>query len=175
MAWLSDKLSVLNTRKMSFQGPVGFNGPQGFPGCTGPNGLQGTPYGPPGTTFYKGGVLPAYVYVDTVDQSIVINSLTAGTYYNVNTTQITLNASSPGNLYSGCFWSFKNNSGSILSVNYTPPSGNNPGYPSVGQSGEGAVYNGSLYAKIFTIAPGSGFTFVYSNDPVTSISYFIVI
>jgi hypothetical protein len=159
---------------MSFQGPVGFNGPQGFPGCTGPNGLQGTPFGPPGTTFYKGGVLPTYVNVND-STSITISPSTAGTYYNINTDSITLNASSIGAIYSGCFWSFKNNSGSTLTVNYTPPSGNNPGYPSVGQSGEGAVYNGSLYAKTFYIAPGNGFTFVYSVDPVTSISYFIVI
>ena len=163
---------------MSWQGPVGFNGPQGFPGCTGPNGLQGTPYGPPGTTFYKGGVLPSYVQVSTSGQTINISAATSGTYYDVRTGSMSINAGTyytPVSTDSGVFWSFKNNSGVTLTVTFYPPVGIIAGFPAGNTTGDGAVYNGSLYASTFTFAPGSGFTFVYSCDPVTAIQYFIVI
>ena len=161
---------------MSWQGPVGFNGPQGFPGCTGPNGLQGTPYGPPGTTFYKSGAIP--VPSDFSGLSGTLGPANSGYYFLFKLTSsptIDFSTYTPvPSTDSGVFWSFKNTSGSTLNVNIFPPTGAT-GLPSTSSTGAGVYYNGNPIATTLTVVDGAGFTIVYSVDPVTSIQYFIVI
>ena len=160
---------------MSWQGPVGFNGPQGFPGCTGPNGLQGTPYGPPGPTFYKSGAIP--VPTDVVG-SAVLSSTNSGSYYSFKQNlayTIDLGGYTPvASTDSGVFWSFKNTTAFTLTISITPPIGNT-GLPSTLSTGQGVYYNGNPISQTVSVASGAGFTIVYSVDPVTSIQYFIVI
>lgn len=159
---------------MSFQGPVGFNGPQGFPGCTGPNGLQGTPYGPPGTTFYKGGTIPLPT---DPGSSLSLSSSSSGSYFTTGRGTFTIDLSQytpTPSTDSGVFWTFKNNGGSVCTVNITSPVGQS-GLPSTSSIGAGVYYNGNPIAKKLTVASGAGFTIVYSVDPDTSIQYFIVI
>jgi len=159
---------------MSWQGPVGFNGPQGFPGCTGPNGLQGTPYGPPGTTFYKSGTIP--VPTDA-GYSVTLLTSPSGSYFTISRDQITIDFTSytpSPSTDSGVFWTFKNNYGSSVTIVFSFTFGTN-GIPSTSSTGGGVYYNGNPTATFMAVAPGAGFTLVYSVDPVTSIQYFIVI
>jgi hypothetical protein len=163
---------------MSWQGPVGFNGPQGFSGCTGPKGLQGTPYGPPGITFYKGGAIPVPTNVDDGIARVFLNPFVSGSYYlfdaNIAYT-IDLFAYTPSpSTDSGVFWSFKNTSGSTLTISISVNPANT-GLPSTSSPGQGVYYNGNPISQSVSVAPGAGFTMVYSSDPVTSIQYFIVI
>lgn len=159
---------------MSYQGPIGYVGTQGVQGCTGQPGLQGTPYGPPGKTFYVGGTLS----YSTLSSSVAISDTSAsGTYYycSSNVATIDVSAYTPNpSTDSGAFWTFKNNTGSNATFTFLPPTGST-GLPTSNSTGGGAYYNGNPSATSFNVPNGNGFTLVYSSDPVSSIQYFIVI
>lgn len=160
---------------MSFQGPVGFRGPTGPTGVTGQKGLQGPAQGPTGTSFYQGGVLPAYNYYSS-SPSITISPSTSGSYYFMNSgvTAMTINAFAPSfRTDVGCFWTFQNNSGVDITVTWNPNSLS--GVPSTSSPGGGLVYNGNTTATSFGIRNTSGVTIAFSIDLVNRYQYFIVL
>lgn len=121
------------------QGPIG---PQGI---VGRRGLQGTPYGYPGTAFYS---TAGRVPVVNVTSGTSISPATSGygTLYNIRTaiTGITFPSVPGGDV--GAFWTFRNNSGSTLAINLTTGT---------------ATYNGDAAATSVQIADGNSLTFVF--------------
>jgi len=161
---------------MSFQGPVGFRGPTGPTGVTGQKGLQGPAQGATGTSFYQGGVLPAYNYY-TSNPSITLSTSTSGSYYFMNSgvSAVTVNAYNPSfGTDDGYFWTFQNNSGVDITVTWNP-TGAMSGSPGTGGPGGGLVYNGNTTATSFGIRNTSGVTIAFSVDLVNRYQYFIVL
>lgn len=87
----------------------GAQGPRGHTGTTGRKGLQGTPYGAPGTTFYSTTGRVNVTILDGNPQSAQF--INAGGLYTLQQDAITPQLSFPSNLTSdqyGTFWTVTN-------------------------------------------------------------------
>ena len=137
----------------------GAQGPRGHTGTTGRKGLQGTPYGAPGTTFYStsgrittsvgGGAGNSQVSPRTDVYGVTWLIGTAGT------TNVTLPGTISSNDY-GAFWSFRNNQTTSKLLVFTNGT---------------FQYNGDAAADRLTLGSGNSITLVFSGGSNTTSTY----
>ena len=139
-------------------GPAGHTG---YTGVTGRCGLQGTPYGAPGTSFYSSSGRIPFVANTTLSPSsniYITTPATYGTTYTITTTDFNQIIFAASMLASdvGVFWTFRNNTASTLLT--------------ISLSNATAVYNGSSAATSVKLAVGNSITFVYSGTGTSYIA-----
>ena len=172
---------------MSYQGPAGAVGAKGPQGCTGQRGLQGTPYGPPGASFYNGGVLSPTglsAFSSNASSPFTLSAANIGSYnyfYGVNDLTINASAYTPNpSTDSGAYWCFYMDfpyaGGSYTATRSITFNGN------ASVNGGGFVFNGTSNATTISGipslqtngVPSIRFTIAYSSDPFSSTQYFIM-
>jgi len=120
-------------------------GPRGPQGIVGRRGLQGTPYGYPGVAFYSAAGRVPVVNV-TSGSSISPSTSSYGTTYNITIGIGGITFPSVPAEDVGAFWTFRNNSGSTLTLALTTGT---------------VTYNGNAAATQVEIADGNSLTFVF--------------